>query len=61
MHKPALRPSDYITLAEAQARGFGKADTLKHACLRGSLPCRKSGATWLVRLSDLRAYAEDTR
>jgi hypothetical protein len=61
MKKPILKPDDYLTLAEAEARGLGKADTLKHRCLRGTLAGRKSGGTWLVRLSDLKAARKRLR
>jgi hypothetical protein len=61
MKKSTLKPNDYLTLAEAEARSLGKADTLKHRCLRGTLAGRKSGATWLVRLSDLKNTRKRSR
>lgn len=56
MTQPSVKASDYITLAEAEKRGFGQADTLKRRCLRGLMPCRKSGRVWLVRIRDLRRF-----
>lgn len=46
---------DTLTTAEAEALcGLAKG-TVKKACQRGDIPCRKSGGVWLVTFEDVAA------
>jgi len=46
---------DTLTTAEAEALCGLAEGTVKKACQRGDIPCRKSGGAWLVTFEDVAA------
>lgn len=46
---------DTLTTAEAEALCGLAEGTVKKACQRGDIPCRKSGGAWLVAFEDVAA------
>lgn len=50
--KPADRPAEYLSIAEAAARYHVSRDYIRHRIVDGSLPAVRSGRR-IIRISDL--------